>query len=209
VRRQPAHANGTTDEGNELEAWASVPAQCTATGSRWPLPWLASLADRGAASQVLAGRAQLHPVGEVPAGVSDRPRFSSGDVDGVDPRDGFALGSGYLPPGPTASDTFPTTVFTGKASFGFNFSCEDKGGLNPPTGQLRLHLTYADHGTSQLLSSPFSIHGSADELDPVLESMLCIGAEPAEARPERADLPGHLPANDTAPAGLPLDVPEA
>src|SRR5215218_6743706 len=47
-------------------------------------------------------------------------------------------GGGYLPPGPTASDTFPTTVFTGKASFGFNFSCEDKGGLNPPTGQLRL-----------------------------------------------------------------------
>jgi hypothetical protein len=34
-------------------------------------------------------------------------------------------------------------------------------------------------------------------------------AEPAGARPERADLPGHLPANDTAAAGLPLDVPEA
>src|SRR5215218_2018507 len=40
-------------------------------------------------------------------------------------------GGGFLPPGPTASDTFPDTVFTGKASFGFNFSCEDKGGINP------------------------------------------------------------------------------
>ena len=92
-------------------------------------------------------------------------------------------GGGYLPPGPTASDTFPTTVFTGKASFGFHFSCEDKGGLNPPTGQLRLQLTYTDHGTSQLLGSPFSIQGTADELDPVLESMLCVGQNPPEPVP--------------------------
>jgi hypothetical protein len=87
-------------------------------------------------------------------------------------------GGGYLPPGPTASDTFPTTVFSGKASFGFNFSCEDKGGLNPPTGQLRLQLTYTDHGASALLDSPFSIQGTADKLDPVSESMLCIGQNP-------------------------------
>src|SRR4029453_9839579 len=79
-------------------------------------------------------------------------------------------GGGYLPPGPTASDTFPTTVFTAKAAFGFNFSCEDKGGLTPPTGQLRLQLTYTDHGTSRLLGEPFSIQGTADEPDPVLES---------------------------------------
>jgi len=32
-------------------------------------------------------------------------------------------GGGYLP---------PDTVFNGKASFAFNISCEDKGGLNPP-----------------------------------------------------------------------------
>jgi hypothetical protein len=76
-------------------------------------------------------------------------------------------GGGFLPPNEPAG-------FTGKASFGFNFSCEDKGGLNPPTGQLRLQLTYTDHGTNSI-GSPFSIQGTADELDPVSESMLCIG----------------------------------
>ena len=68
--------------------------------------------------------------------------------------------------------------FSGKASFGFHFSCEDKGGLNPPTGQLRLQLTYTDHGTSDFLDSPFSIQETADRLDPVLESMFCIGQNP-------------------------------
>jgi hypothetical protein len=87
-------------------------------------------------------------------------------------------GGGYLPAGPTGSDMFPTTVFTGRASFGFNFSCEDKGGLNRPTGQLRAQLTYIDHGTSALASAPFSIHGTVDPIDPVLESAICIGQNP-------------------------------
>ena len=78
-------------------------------------------------------------------------------------------GGGYLP---------PDTVFDGRATFGFNFSCEDKGGINPPTGQLRLQLTYTDHSTNPLLGSPFTIHGTADKLDPVLESMFCIGQDP-------------------------------
>ena len=78
-------------------------------------------------------------------------------------------GGGQLPP--------QSPVFTGPASFGFTFSCEDKGGLNPPTGQLRLQLTYRDHGSNPIGSS-FSIQGMADELDPVLESMICIGQEP-------------------------------
>ena len=68
-------------------------------------------------------------------------------------------------------------VFMAPASFGFTFSCEDKGGINPPTGQLRIQLTYRDHGSNPIGSS-FSIHGTADELDPVLESMICIGQEP-------------------------------
>jgi hypothetical protein len=42
-------------------------------------------------------------------------------------------GGGQLPP--------QSPVFTGPASFGFTFSCEDKGGINPSTGQLRLQLT--------------------------------------------------------------------
>jgi hypothetical protein len=78
-------------------------------------------------------------------------------------------GGGQLPP--------QDPVFMAPASFGFTFSCEDKGGINPPTGQLRIQLTYRDHGSNPIGSS-FSIHGTADELDPVLESMICIGQEP-------------------------------
>ena len=52
-----------------------------------------------------------------------------------------------------------------------------QGRHNPPTGQLRLQLTYRDHGSNPIGSS-FSIQGTADTLDPVLESMICIGQEP-------------------------------
>jgi hypothetical protein len=79
-----------------------------------------------------------------------------------------ARGGGQLP---------PDTGFTGPASFGFQFSCQDNGGLNPPTGQLRIELSYTDHGTS-LIGSAFSIHGIVDTLDPVVESMFCIGRNP-------------------------------
>jgi hypothetical protein len=78
-------------------------------------------------------------------------------------------GGGYLP---------PDDVFNGKASFGFHFSCRDPGGMNPPTGQLRIQLAYTDHSTSPFLGVPLSIHGTADELDPVVESMFCIGQNP-------------------------------
>jgi hypothetical protein len=77
-------------------------------------------------------------------------------------------GGGYLP---------PSTGFTGQASFGFSFSCEDKGGINPPTGKLRIELAYADKGTS-LLGSSFGIHGIVDTIDPVVESAVCIGKNP-------------------------------
>ena len=80
-----------------------------------------------------------------------------------------ASGGGQLPPQPPA--------FTGPASFAFSFSCEDKGGINPPTGQLRIQLSYTDHGSNPIGSS-FSIHGTADDIDPVLESMICIGQNP-------------------------------
>jgi hypothetical protein len=125
-------------------------------------------------------------------------------------------GGGYLPPGPTASDTFPTAVFTGQATFGFNFSCEDKGGINPPTGQLRIQLTYTDHGTSYtddgddgttvLLGSPFSIQGTADQLDPVLESMICIGQEPAIDGNELIFLGRYRPTT-SPPPGFPTTCP--
>src|SRR5918996_113594 len=93
-------------------------------------------------------------------------------------------GGGYLPPGASLGTNvlpqalFPGTVFTGQASFGFSFSCEDKGGVNPPTGQLHIELAYTDHGTSLLVGAPFSIHGIVDKIDPVLESAICIGQNP-------------------------------
>ena len=77
-------------------------------------------------------------------------------------------GGGYLPPNEPAG-------FTGQAPFGFTFSCEDKGGLNPPTGKLAIELAYSDLGTSDFLRAPFSIHGIVDKIDPVVESAACIG----------------------------------
>jgi hypothetical protein len=85
------------------------------------------------------------------------------------------VGGGYLPPGASVGSG---VVFTGQASFGFTFSCEDKGGINPPTGQLRIQLSYTDHGSSVLLGAPFSIHGIVDKIDPVLESAICSGQNP-------------------------------
>ena len=83
-------------------------------------------------------------------------------------------GGGYLPPGASALDAVPRATFTGQAQFGFSFSCEDKGGINPSTGQLRIELQYSDRGTNPL-GGPFTIHGTADAIDPVMESMFCIG----------------------------------
>jgi len=77
-------------------------------------------------------------------------------------------GGGQLP---------PSVGFSGAASFGFSFSCEDKGGLNPPTGQLHIELSYNDKGSNPLGSS-FGIHGTVDQIDPVLESAICIGKKP-------------------------------
>ncbi len=108
-------------------------------------------------------------------------------------------GGGSLPPNKSAG-------FTGKASFGFNFSCEDKGGINPSTGQLRLQLTYTDHGTSQLLGSPFSIQGTADTIDPVLESEICIGQDPPPGGSELIFL-GRYRLTTSAPAGFPSTCP--
>jgi hypothetical protein len=69
-------------------------------------------------------------------------------------------GGGYLPPQPG---------FTGQASFGFTFSCEN--------GDLRIELAYNDKGSNPLGSS-FGIKGTVDTIDPVLESQICIGQNP-------------------------------
>jgi hypothetical protein len=104
-------------------------------------------------------------------------------------------GGGYLPPGPNfvppdvtdslfSEPRFSGAVFTGQAPFGFTFSCEDKGDLNPPPGKLAIELAYSDQGTSTtvnndtILGAPFSIHGIVDSIDPVDESALCDGPNP-------------------------------
>jgi hypothetical protein len=80
-------------------------------------------------------------------------------------------GGGQLPP--------DGVLFTGPASFGFSFSCEDSStSLNSPPGQLRIQLSFNERGTNPLGSS-FSMHGTVDEIDPVLESMICIGENPS------------------------------
>jgi hypothetical protein len=104
-------------------------------------------------------------------------------------------GGGYLPPDTVAG-------FTGQAPFGFTFSCEDKGGINPPTGKLSIQLAYADHGTSVLLGAPFSIHGIVDKIDPVLESAVCQGQNPPPGGSELIFLGRYRPTSSRPPGKL-------
>jgi hypothetical protein len=107
-------------------------------------------------------------------------------------------GSGQLPP--------ESPLFEGPASFGFSFSCEDKGGVNPPTGQLRIQLSYTDHGTNPIGSS-FGIHGIADRIAPVLESEICIGQNPPPGDPNELIFLGRYRLTSSAPAGFPDACP--
>jgi hypothetical protein len=106
-------------------------------------------------------------------------------------------GAGKLPP--------QSPLFEGPASFGFSFSCEDKGGVNPPTGQLRIQLSYTDHGANPIGSS-FGIHGIADRIDPVLESQICVAQEPPPGGNELIFL-GRYRLTSSAPAGFPNACP--
>jgi hypothetical protein len=105
-------------------------------------------------------------------------------------------GGGRLPP--------DGTVFTAPATFGFSFSCERSSrstNLNPPTGRLRVQLAYRDHGSNPIGSS-FGIHGIVDEIDPVLESMICIGEEPPPGGNELIFM-GRYRLVSSAPEGFP------
>jgi len=109
-------------------------------------------------------------------------------------------GGGYLPAA--------APLFTGPASFGFSFSCERSSGSanpNPPAGRLRIELSYTDHGSNPLGSS-FSIHGIVDVIDPVLESMICIGQNPPPGGNELIFLGRYRPTSP-APAGFPSTCP--
>ncbi len=77
--------------------------------------------------------------------------------------------------------------------------------MNPPTGQLRIQLSYTDHGSS-LIGSSFSIHGTADRIDPVLESQICSGQNPPPGGNELIFL-GRYRLTSSAPAGFPSNCP--
>jgi hypothetical protein len=111
-------------------------------------------------------------------------------------------GGGQLPP--------DGVVFTGPASFGFDFSCQRSSrstSPNPPSGQLRIQLAYIDHGSNPIGSS-FAIHGIVDTIDPVLESMICIGQNPPEPDPNELIFLGRYRLVSSAPAGFPSTCPE-
>jgi hypothetical protein len=94
--------------------------------------------------------------------------------------------------------------FTGPATFGLTFSCErssNSTNLHPPTGQLRLRLSYADHGSNPL-GSRFSIDAVPDPIDPILESQICIGQNPPPGGTELV-LMGRFRLTGPAPAGFP------
>ena len=107
-------------------------------------------------------------------------------------------GGGYLA---------PDGAFTGRANLGFAFSCEDKGGLNPPTGQLRIQVSYADRGSGPVVKGPFSIHGIVDVLPAVVESAVCIGQEPPPGGSELIFLGRFRPTSTTRPGGFPKACP--
>jgi hypothetical protein len=101
-------------------------------------------------------------------------------------------GGGQLP---------PKTGFSGSASFGFSFSCEDKGGLNPQTGRLHIELSYNDKGSNPLGSS-FGIHGTVDTLQPVVESAVCSGLDEPGRPPNELIFLGRYRLTSGSPSSL-------
>lgn len=101
----------------------------------------------------------------------------------------------------------PDGVFTGKAQLGFTFSCEDPGGINPPTGQLRIQLSYSDRGAGPTVKGPFSIHGIVDEIEPVDESMFCIGQNPPPTPNQLIFLGRFRPTTTARPTGFAKSCP--
>jgi hypothetical protein len=89
-------------------------------------------------------------------------------------------------------------LFTGAASFGFSFSCEQ--------GDLRIQLDYTDKGGNPLGSS-FAIHGIVDRVDPVLESAVCIGENPPPPPENQLIFLGRYYLMSSAPAGFPSSCP--
>ena len=101
-------------------------------------------------------------------------------------------GGGWLP---------PSAGFSGRATLGFSFSCEDPSALVGPDGRLRIQLQYSDQDVNPL-GGPFAVHGEADEIDPILESAVCIGQNPPPGGSELIFL-GTYRVTSSPPPGLP------
>jgi hypothetical protein len=99
-------------------------------------------------------------------------------------------GGGQLP---------PSAGFTGPASFGFSFSCEN--------GRLRIELSYTDQGSSPTIGSSFSIHGTVDQVDPVVESAVCIDQNPPPPPENQLIFLGRYRLTSSPPAGFPSTCP--
>jgi hypothetical protein len=104
----------------------------------------------------------------------------------------------------------PDNVFSGQATLGFTFSCERSSvssNQNPPVGRLRIQLAYSDNGTNPL-GGPFGIHGEVDELDPVVESAICVGQNPPPGGNELIFL-GRYRATSPSPPLLPVSCAQS
>ena len=99
-------------------------------------------------------------------------------------------GGGQLPP--------DNVLFNGSASFGFSFSCEN--------GKLGIELSYSDKGSNPIGSS-FSIHGTVDQVDPVLESAVCIDQNPPPPPENQLIFLGRYWLTSSPPAGFPSTCP--
>ena len=99
-------------------------------------------------------------------------------------------GGGQLP---------PSAGFTGPASFGFSFSCEN--------GRLGIQLSYTDQGSSPTIGSSFSIHGTVDQVDPVVESGVCIDDNPPPPPENQLIFLGRYRLTSSPPAGFPSTCP--
>jgi hypothetical protein len=99
-------------------------------------------------------------------------------------------GGGNLPP--------QNPLFTGQASFGFTFSCEN--------GDLHIQLSYTDKGSNPIGSS-FGIHGFVDTIDPVTESAICIGENRPPPPENQLIFLGRYRLTSGAPARFPATCP--
>jgi hypothetical protein len=99
-------------------------------------------------------------------------------------------GGGQLPP--------DNVLFTGPASFGFSFSCEN--------GSLKIQLDYTDHGSNPI-GSEFSVHGTVDQVDPVLESAVCIDQNPPPPPENQLIFLGRYRLTSSPPTGFPSTCP--